>query len=906
MHTAIKENVGSSLIAVKSFAKSIIITTLFFTMPIQFLLSFVSQRTAQIIFPPISFLMSFLIMSCPWLTAPNLMVLVMYVAAASPLRFESFWWQPLGYLGSYLIGLAVALLMNLMPPFRPNTATRQAHQLMQRMDKDFFLLFMQVRYYTFNTGQSPKVARAAGATIDLLVKRINPTIQKLKELLPSIRAEAITKNDKAKVERLDRWITHLEKASIHFKMLRTALNSRYLGENNGNDPGAIDIRHAIASELGLDYHELVNSIIAAMVALNKHANPYFDNDHNFAAHSSELSDRLVPTHAAFARALYKVSEQLEPTGIKEKVPPTQSSSGSLTSSRIFVPQATYMSEAAKIPIYAHLARRMTSMYSFFAIGQGLIDFMTEIQVSSKSDTADSLVEEGQNVSLISKGLAAAKSFCQSCLHVLQACPKYLIDTWWAPEWKWRDSGTRRLALKTALGMFIASFWISIPYLWDIAQPYGFWPGLTIASVNLSTTGSSFHKAVDRLFGTLFAAAYALIVVGFFPGNKDYIKIPAIALFTFVVIYMMKSDHAYQYTYAATSIGSMLYGSVKNNFDVEVYVPKRIQLIFIGVLIFTIIELFIFPRSSRKIVEQKCLEFFDQASTFLEKSSDFMKRMQQKNQLETYSGLEETDRTERSGSSDGRNLDYTEPLESLCKVQKALHGTSAALKNEVAFALQEPHFGFHQPLNPQALNALVSEVTEAEEQACFLVDALKNLSSLLLKDNINADMKAPYPSKPMQSASALDNAGAVHDYYRENRNSLPKIDLQDHSSNLDWFRAYSAFIQIASEQMKICQTNLEDAYPDGRFRPQNQNTLKAILAAASFRAFHDARFSIVSEWSRYCRRIGFRENGDTDTYLLRPDRLPMLGITTSLLLEMCRHLQEAGLKMELYIQTFPLT
>jgi uncharacterized membrane protein YgaE (UPF0421/DUF939 family) len=607
MHTAIEENVGSSLIAVKNFTKSIIITTLLFTMPIQFLfLSLVSQSTALIIFPPITFLMSFLIMSCPWLTAPNLMVLVFYVAAASPLRFESFWWQPLGYLGSYLVGLSVALLMNLMPPFMPNTATRQTHQLMQRMDKDFFLLFMQVRYYTFNTGQSPKVARAAGATIDLLVKRINPAIQKLKKLLPSVRAEAITKNDKANVERLDRWIAHLDKTSIHFRMLRTALTSRYLGENNGNDPGASDIRRTIASELGLDYHKLVNSMIAAMIALNKHANPYLDNDHTFAAHSSELSDRLVLTYAAFARAVYKVSEQLELTGIKEKVPPTQGSSDS---------QAMCMSEAAKIPIYAHLARRMTSMYSELAIGQGLIDFMTETQVLNKSDMADFHEEEGQNTSLLSNSLAAAK-FCQLCLQVLQACTKYLIDTWWAPEWKWRGSETRRLALKTAFGMLIASLWISVPYLWEMAQPYGFWPGLTIASVNLATTGGSFHKAIDRLFGTLLAAAYALIVVAFFPGNRDYIKIPAIALFTFVVIYMKKSDHAYQYTYAATSIGSMLYGSGKNGFNVTAYVPKRIELIFIGVLTFTIIELFVFPRSSRKIVEQKCLEFFDQASTFL--------------------------------------------------------------------------------------------------------------------------------------------------------------------------------------------------------------------------------------------------------------------------------------------------
>jgi hypothetical protein len=133
-------------------------------------------------------------------------------------------------------------------------------------------------------------------------------------------------------------------------------------------------------------------------------------------------------------------------------------------------------------------------------------------------------------------------------------------------------------------------------------------------------------------------------------------------------------------------------------------------------------------------------------------------MQQNNQLETCSGRgKNADWIERSGSSDGRNLDFTEALESIYKVQKALHGTSATLKNEVALALQEPHFGFHQPLNPQALNALVSEITKAEEQAYFLVDALKNLSSLLLEDNINADMKAPCPSKPIQSISCYQSS-----------------------------------------------------------------------------------------------------------------------------------------------------
>ena len=95
--------------------------------------------------------------------------------------------------------------------------------------------------------------------------------------------------------------------------------------------------------------------------------------------------------------------------------------------------------------------------------------------------------------------------------------------------------------------------------------------MTVASVNLGTTGSSFHKAYDRLSGTMIAAAYALIVTDLFPGNTDSVKVPAIAFFTFTVIYLWSDEHVYMYTYAATSIGSMIYGCVKNDFDIMTYI-----------------------------------------------------------------------------------------------------------------------------------------------------------------------------------------------------------------------------------------------------------------------------------------------------------------------------------------------
>ena len=75
---------------------------------------------------------------------------------------------------------------------------------------------------------------------------------------------------------------------------------------------------------------------------------------------------------------------------------------------------------------------------------------------------------------------------------------------------WKDRGKRRHAIKTALGMTLASAWISIPYLREhISYPNSIWVGLTVASVNLENTGASYIKCIDRLWGTLIAGGYAV-------------------------------------------------------------------------------------------------------------------------------------------------------------------------------------------------------------------------------------------------------------------------------------------------------------------------------------------------------------------------------------------------------------
>jgi uncharacterized membrane protein YgaE (UPF0421/DUF939 family) len=868
MLNSLKTNVGSSLKAVQGFGKSILLTTLL-SWPIAYWLSNTpSQMANQILLPPLTFFLSLLIMLCPWLTAPNLMILVMYVVVAAPVRFDTEWWEPVGYMASYWIGLAIALAMNLLPPQQPNTATRQTHIQMERLGKDFFLLFMQTRYYTYSTGQSPQAARAAGAAIEVLVNRISTTIQDLKQLLPAATTELGWVHKTAEAKLLADWIQYLETASSDLKMLRTAVNQRYLGETNESAPiSATQIRRVIANEVGPDYHVFIDDLIHAVVACNHHADPYYTTKSTIKKNVLDATD-LIKTRSqcqqAFVRAVRKVTQEV----LDGKGKP-----GSAT------------------PVFAHMARRMTSFSSLFSIAEGLVEF-AETHIKPNNDKTEK--EESDDKDEYCSPFGTKKNCCSAVLTFFGACCRfmkkdvkavgnYLVDTWWKPKWLWRDPETRRLALKTALGMFFASLWMSVPQLWEISQPFGFWPGLTVASVNLSTMGSSFHKATDRLVGTLFAAAYALLVADFFPGNDDAAKIPAITLFTFAVIYLNQDDHAYQYSYAATSIGSMLYGSVKNGYNVKGYIPQRLQLIFIGVITFAVIELFVFPKSSRLAVETKSLEVFGLVRSFLKKASDFANIMQcpgkqgdsEEKKASDFAKIDQG--SDQESDSEQKHLDSESTaeekrldackttIEELTTLQKSMKAASSTLKKELQSALMEPYFGFSQKLHAQSLNGMVSEICEVEVQSLLLVNALKKISTY--KHNERADSAGTTPDLP---------------------------------------HAYATFLDKASQQMDECCKNLTDTYLDGRLRPQDGNTLKATTAAASFRDFYDVRLDIVRSWSEFYQQINYQQlfQDDSGTHCPEPNETIVIGTTTSFILELCRHLMHAGEKMERYTETFP--
>uniref|UniRef100_A0A7S4RJA5 Integral membrane bound transporter domain-containing protein n=1 Tax=Ditylum brightwellii TaxID=49249 RepID=A0A7S4RJA5_9STRA len=798
MHSTINTSFGSSFGSVLGFGRSIILTTAC-SWPVAFFINSLSTKDASIILPFLVFILTFLIMSCPPLVSRNLMILVMYIVVASPVREDMIWWKPFSWVATYLIGIMVALLSNIIP--FPNFVLKSTHKKLQKFENDFAMLLLETKAYSENTAITPALSIAARASIELLQSRICSTIKELKADLPATRTELEIRCKKKASKALSDWVIDCQDLLTPLRMLRNALAQRLLGEEyDVYSPHLREAKKIINEEVGSSRDRLADAMIAAIAVCHAHADP---NSHRTVLPhlTPELDFALKECRQSFHWAIAKAAKKL---GVN--------------------PQSTS-------PIFAHLTRRMAAFNALFDIGDILLAHLKKY-----SWELESFNEEAK----------------QGPCNCITSMYHTHLKMRWSP-WLWHKPDSYRLALKTSVGMSIASLFISIPYLWRISQPFGVWPGLTIASVNLVTTGSSFSKAGDRLFGTMLAAAYALLVTDLFPGNSDLVKIPALTMFTFILIYLRGNKHAYANTYAATSIGSMFYGSVKNDFDFDGYIPKRIELIFAGVVIFSLVEFLLFPRSSRKVVEETSFQFFLTMNSFLKQAVKCTKLM------ETY-----VCELGKSSSSDYaaelfRNSIDPFHLDKLSEYHDMLQIQSSKLKKEIDSSIEEPHVGLSTPLHPESFRGIVREQFNSEIQAFILIDSLKELAGHYQQEG--------HPAR-----------------------------------EFNWPHFHTELLQGISETLDYICKWLETTFPDGRLRPQNGNSMKAITAAASFRSLEDVRLQSISKWSNNFQQFLSVEGFDTSD----PEAIMTLGITTDCLLELCLRMQKAGRHVEEIVHHFPST
>jgi hypothetical protein len=331
---------------------------------------------------------------------------------------------------------------------------------------------------------------------------------------------------------------------------------------------------------------------------------------------------------------------------------------------------------------------------------------------------------------------------------------------------------------------------------------------------------------------------------------------------------------------------MLHGSASYNFQEDRYIPKRIALIFSGLLIFIFVELILFPRSPKAIVQARVLE--SPPSVFLQRAAVAVEA------LSRYGPSEERENKEELPSMHGDELDTEIDLKPLCfrmidlkdhndrnadQVQKferhAADGIRTlnhyldnlkevvhASEEELSSAFAEPYFGLKLKVGQPMYRRLIDIQLHCTRHSELLVTVVQGLQQCFLT---------------------------------EIRRDNPVRDM-------DWPSFYADSSREAARHLQSCISKLEEAFPDGTLRAQEQNGEKALHPAILFRKFEEVGSRNVFKWSRkYSKFIQLRKREDLfDTDTVTVDSLDLrvfLAVAESLVLDICQRLQEAGQVVE---------
>jgi len=418
---------------------------------------------------------------------------------------------------------------------------------------------------------------------------------------------------------------------------------------------------------------------------------------------------------------------------------------------------------------------------------------------------------------------------------------------------------RRLAIKTAFGIGLASLWVSIPYLRGyVAYPNAIWPAITVASVSLETNGSSYIKCMDRLWGTLIAAGVSLIIDKVV--MNGLMQLILVSLFTFLCIFVKDPEHEYAFRYSCCSLGSILYGSFYNNIDIGDYAPNRVMLVLMGAFIFLFVEVLIFPRSSRTVVQAQTLQFLEDMEVFIFECSKVCRK------IPSLSSSMITDSNELFSIQVGnplfmlregyKQVQFEKNLDQGALVVKK---TTGLIKKELKSGISEPVLGLNIKLNAYGYEALLSEYNHCVAQANLLATTLYSLLGFY------SCMSEDHDARELNWPDVLD----------------------------------SSIVNIALKLEK-CADQLRQVFPHGLLRPGASTLSRTIRSLSIFREFKDTRLEILNDVAE--NFVEYMKSKDEVQYT--PGFRLTVALSISALLSISRSLQKSGLHLETIIQSFP--
>jgi hypothetical protein len=454
----------------------------------------------------------------------------------------------------------------------------------------------------------------------------------------------------------------------------------------------------------------------------------------------------------------------------------------------------------------------------------------------------------------------------------------------------RSVDNYRIPLKVALGLFVASLWVVAPFLSIRSAPFSFWPGATVASVNQPTPGSSYMKCIYRLWGTMSASACALLLV-FFAGDNtlssdfNAAKMAVITMVTFLNTYLHQNERRYAYLYSSISIGAIMFGSIKNDFEIVGYVTKRITLIVTGLVIFVFFEITVLPKSSKRVMEQQQLDFVAKLQFFAQELRIAVRdlglfsppsRVGEIVNLVQHHGVDAF----YFGDDEGRAVS-TNNIARLQEERIGLESLAVTSSTHLQSAIDEPDLGFRSMMSDtRALREIVVQQNRIIEKSELLIYAVERLNT-----------------------AYLDNLTPEH--------MFRKFDMPKKCEDI---------IAATVNQLAHCHRALQQTVSsDGSiFSDQKCDRKSCLQAAATFRSFEDVRLSILSAWAKSYNEfidkklasisleqsvrasLDVSVDGGSTRLLLDPLNLRMItrfATVVSSVLEMCQSLQLMGRQFE---------
>ena len=149
------------------------------------------------------------------------------------------------------------------------------------------------------------------------------------------------------------------------------------------------------------------------------------------------------------------------------------------------------------------------------------------------------------------------------------------------------------SFKTALAMVIV-FAIALAMNWD--RPY--WGGFAVAVISLSTIGQSLNKGAMRMLGTFLAVTVALTLIALFPQERWWFMV-ALSIYVGFCTYMFAGNKHQYFWYVAGFVCVVVCLDGGVNSDNAFHTAMlRAQETGLGILIYSLISVFLWPSSSR--------------------------------------------------------------------------------------------------------------------------------------------------------------------------------------------------------------------------------------------------------------------------------------------------------------------